>query len=75
MNSSRYVIDVVIPRDRLNDYRFIQMQLLDAKCNVLDYISKKINVPMDELVEKYLPELNCRFHKTLYEKYNIPIDN
>jgi hypothetical protein len=74
MNSDRYTIDVVLPKDKLNDYRFIQLQLLDAKCNTLDYLSRKINVPMKDLVDKYLPELNCRFHKALYEKYNIPRD-
>lgn len=74
MSSNRYITEVVLPRDKLNDYRYIQMQLLDAKCNVLDYISKKMDVPMIELVEKYLPEMNCRFHKALYEKYNIPME-
>jgi hypothetical protein len=74
MSSNRYITEVVLPRDKLNDYRYIQMQLLDSKCNVLDYISKKLGVPMQELVDKYLPEMNCRFHKALYEKYNIPME-
>jgi hypothetical protein len=71
---SRHVIDVVIPRDRLNDFRYIQLQLLDAKCNALDYLAKKLNVSLDSLVDKYIPELNPTFHSAIYSKYSITVE-
>jgi hypothetical protein len=71
IKASKHVINVVIPRDRLNDFRYIQLQLLDTKCNALDYISKKLGVPMSSLVKKYIPELNTLFHSELYAKYSI----
>jgi hypothetical protein len=75
MKASKHVINVVIPRDRLNDFRYIQLQLLDTKCNALDYISKKLGVPMSSLVKKYIPELNKLFHSELYTKYSIDEPN
>jgi hypothetical protein len=71
---SRHVIDVVIPRDRLNDFRYIQLQLLDAKCNALDYLAKKLNVSLDSLIDKYIPELNPTFHSAIYSKYSITVE-
>jgi hypothetical protein len=68
---SKHIINVVIPRDRLNDFRYIQLQLLDTKCNALDYISKKLNIPITNLVRKYIPEMNPLFHAELYTKYSI----
>jgi hypothetical protein len=71
MCPSKHVINVVVPRDRLNDFRYIQLQLLDTKCNALDYISKKLNIPITNLIRKYIPEMNPLFHTELYTKYSI----
>jgi hypothetical protein len=68
-------IDVIIPKDKLNDFRYIQLQLCDVKCNILQHISKKKNISLDELVYKYIPEMNPVFFKELYTKYNLKLDN
>ena len=66
-------IDVIIPKDKLNDFRYIQHQLCDVKCNILQHIAKKNNCSLDDLVNKYIPEINPVFFKELYIKYKLKI--
>ena len=67
-------IDVIIPKDKLNDFRYIQHQLCDVKCNILQHIAKKNNCSLDDLVDKYIPEINPVFFKELYIKYKLKIN-
>ena len=64
-------IEMIIPKDRLNDFRYIQLQLIDVKCNILQTIAIKKNLDLDELVNKYIPELNPTFYKSIYDKYGL----
>jgi hypothetical protein len=66
-------IEVVIPKDKLNDFRYILLRLCDVKCNILQSIAKKNNLALDDLVDKYIPEMNPVFFKELYIKYNLKI--
>jgi hypothetical protein len=68
-------IDVIIPKDKLNDFRYILHKLCDVKCNILQHIAKKNNSSLDELVDKYIPEMNPVFFKELYTKYKLKIDS
>lgn len=68
-------IEVIIPKDKLNDFRYIQLKLCDVKCNILQHIAKKNEVSLDDLVYKYIPEMNPVFFKELYKKYNLKIDD
>jgi|LakMenE01Jun11ns_1017448.scaffolds.fasta_scaffold9548515_1 hypothetical protein len=67
-------IDVIIPKDKLNDFRYILHKLCDVKCNILQHIAKKNNCSLDELVDKYIPEMNPVFFKELYTKYKLKIN-
>lgn len=64
-------IEIVIPKDKLNDFRYIQYQLIDVKCNILQNIAIEKNLDMNELVNKYIPELNSVFYKGIYDKYGL----
>ena len=66
-------IEVIIPKDKLNDFRYIQTQLLDVKCSILQSLAIKKNLDMNDLVNKFLPELNPTFYKKIYEKYGLTI--
>ena len=68
-------IEIIIPKDKLNDFRYIQLKLIDVKCNILQYIAKKENKSLDSLVYKYIPELNPVFFNEIYIKYNLKIDD
>jgi hypothetical protein len=68
-------IEVIIPKEKLNDFHYIQYQLCDVKCNILQSIAKKNNLSLDDLVYKYIPEMNKLFFKNLYIKYNLKMEN
>jgi hypothetical protein len=68
-------IEIIIPKDKLNDFRYIQLKLIDVKCNILQHIAKKENKSLDSLVYKYIPELNPVFFNEIYIKYNLKIDD
>lgn len=68
-------IEVTIPKDRLNDFRYIQSQIIDVKCNILQTLAIKNNLDMNDLIRKYIPELNHIFYRNIYEKYGLKIVN
>jgi hypothetical protein len=74
---SKVDIELIIPKDKLNNFRYIQLKLCDVKCNILQSISKNLNISMHELINKYIPEMNKTYYNELYTKYNIDneIDN
>jgi mitochondrial fission protein ELM1 len=74
MNSNIETIEITIPKDRLNDYRYIQLQLYEVKCNILLSVSKKTGKTMKELIQEHLPEMTPAYYETIYKKYNIPIE-
>ena len=67
-------IEITIPKDKLNDFRYIQYQLIDVKCNILQTVAIQKNMDMNELIVKYIPELNPVFYKGIYEKYGLRIE-
>jgi hypothetical protein len=68
---SKVDIELIIPKDKLNNFRYIQLKLCDVKCNILQSISKNLNISMHELINKYIPEMNKTYYNELYTKYNI----
>lgn len=74
MSSNIQTIEITIPKDRLNDYRYIQLQLYEVKCNILLAVSKKTGKSMKELIQEHLPEMTPAYYETIYKKYNIPIE-
>jgi hypothetical protein len=71
MKMSSNNIEIIIPKDRLNDFRYIQYQLIDAKCEMLQTVAIKKNLDLNDLVSKFLPELNPVFYKGIYVKYGL----
>jgi hypothetical protein len=68
---SKVDIELIIPKDKLNNFRYIQLKLCDVKCNILQSISKNLNISMHDLINKYIPEMNKTYYNELYTKYNI----
>jgi hypothetical protein len=75
MSSDNQTIEITIPKDRLNDFRYIQLQLYEVKCNILLAVSKKTGKTMKELIKEHLPEMTPAYYETIYKKYKIPIES
>jgi hypothetical protein len=68
-------LNVIIPKEQLNDFAFIYNKLLEVKMDVLQIISNKTNKMMKDLVLEFIPELKDADNNTIIlTKYNLPLD-
>jgi len=68
-------LNVIIPKESLNDFAFIYNKLLEVKMDVLQIISNKTNKMMKDLVLEFIPELKDADNNTIIlTKYNLPLD-
>jgi hypothetical protein len=64
-------INVVIPKEKLNDFNFIYSKLMDVKLEVLQTISKRTNRPFNDLVIEFVPEIKNFSDDFILKKYSI----
>lgn len=68
-------INVVIPKDKLNDFNYIYSKLMDVKLDVLKTISKRTNRPFNELIIEFVPEIKDFNDEYILKKYSIDKNN
>ena len=68
-------LNVIIPKEQLNDFAFIYNKLLEVKMDVLQIISNKTNKMLKDLVLEFIPELKDADNNiSILTKYNLPLD-
>jgi hypothetical protein len=68
-------INVVIPKDKLNDFNYIYSKLMDVKLDVLKTISKRTNRQFNELIIEFVPEIKDFNDEYILKKYSIDKNN
>ena len=64
-------LDVILPTNKLNDFKFINRVLLTVKLDVVQMLAKKNNKNFENLVKEFIPELENYEDEELFKKYNI----
>ena len=70
-NPSVTELEIVIPKDKLNDLEFIYLKLMEVSLDTLDQISKHSEKNFLELVNEFLPELKNLDNDEFLSKWNL----
>tara|TARA_B100001093_G_scaffold470875_1_gene492675 strand:- start:4 stop:531 length:528 start_codon:yes stop_codon:yes gene_type:complete len=70
-NSSVTELEIVIPKDKLNDLEFIYLKLMEVSLDTLDQISKHSEKNFLDLVNEFLPELKNLDNDEFLSKWSL----
>ena len=69
-------VEIVLDKDKLNDFTYINMKLLQSKLDILNQISESSDKNLSDLIKDTLPEIKAFSDANSYlKKYNLTIEN